>query len=72
MIFSIAWRNVWRNKVRSLVIMAAIALGLTAGIFATAFMVGMMHQRIDKAIKTEISHVQIHHPDFKQSNDTKS
>ncbi|MFC2124172.1 ABC transporter permease [Bacteroidota bacterium] len=72
MIFSIAWRNVWRNKVRSLVIMSAIALGLTAGIFATAFMVGMMHQRIDKAIKTEIAHIQIHNNDFRQSNDIKS
>ncbi len=72
MIFSIAWRNVWRNKVRSLVIMAAIALGLTAGVFSTAFFKGMMDQRIDKAIKTEISHIQIHHPDFKQSNDSKS
>ena len=69
MIFSIAWRNVWRNKIRSLVIMVAVALGLTGGIFATAFMTGMVDQRITKAISTEIAYIQIHHPDFRQSND---
>jgi putative ABC transport system permease protein len=72
MIFSIAWRNVWRNKVRSMILMTAVALGLTAAIISTAFMVGMMYQRIDKAIKTEIAHIQIHNNDFRQSNDTES
>lgn len=69
MILSISWRNVWRNKLRSLIMITAITLGLCAGIFASAFYLGMADQRIEKAIKTEISHVQIHQPEFLQSND---
>ncbi len=47
----------------------AIALGITAGVFITAFYMGMTRQRIDKVIRTEISHIQIHHPEFRQNND---
>ena len=69
MLFSISWRNVWRSKLRSLVMIISIALGLCAGIFMTAFYKGMADQRIDKAIKTEISHIQVHEPGFRQAND---
>jgi putative ABC transport system permease protein len=69
MLFSISWRNVWRNKLRSSVIITAIALGICAGIFSSAFYKGMADQRIEKAIKTEISHIQIHQPKFRQAND---
>ena len=69
MLFSISWRNVWRNKLRSVVMLTAIALGITAGIFMTAFYKGMADQRIAKAIRTEISHIQIHDPGFRQNND---
>jgi putative ABC transport system permease protein len=69
MLFSISWRNVWRNKLRSSVIIIAIALGITAGIFSSAFYKGMADQRIEKAIKTEISHIQIHRAKFLQAND---
>lgn len=69
MLFSISWRNVWRNKLRSSVIITAIALGICAGIFSSAFYKGMADQRIEKAIKTEISHIQIHKPNFRQAND---
>ncbi len=69
MLFSISWRNVWRNKLRSSVIIIAIALGICAGIFSTAFYKGMADQRIEKAIKTEISHIQIHKHTFRQAND---
>lgn len=69
MLFSISWRNVWRNKLRSTVIISAVALGICAGIFSTAFYKGMADQRIDKAIKSEISHIQIHQPEFRQAND---
>ena len=72
MIFSIAWRNIWRNKIRSTVIIIAIALGLAAGVFMTAFFQGMVDQRVEKVIKTEIGHIQIHHNDFRQSNDLNS
>lgn len=69
MIWSISWRNVWRNKLRSTVVIIAIALGLFAGVFTSAFMRGMSEQRIDAAIKTEISHIQIHKPGFTDNFD---
>jgi ABC-type lipoprotein release transport system permease subunit len=49
--------------------MIAIALGLCAGIFSSAFYKGMADQRIEKAIKTETSHIQVHMPKFRQAND---
>jgi len=69
MLFSISWRNVWRNKLRSSVIIVAIALGICAGVFSAAFYQGMADQRIDKVIKTELSHIQLHQPEYRQAND---
>ena len=69
MIFSISWRNVWRSKIRSLVIISAITLGVFAGVYAIAFIIGWVNQRIDNVINTEVSHVQIHHKDFLQTNE---
>lgn len=66
MLIKIAWRNVWRNKVRSGVVIAAIAVGLWAGVFASAFVVGMMNQKIDSIIRMEMSHFQVHHPEFRE------
>ncbi len=65
MLLKIAWRNIWRNKVRSLVVIIAIALGLWAGVFASAFVNGLMQQRVESVIQLEMSHVQIHHPTFR-------
>ncbi len=72
MLFSISWRNIWRNKVRSLVIIFSIALGIFAGVTATAFMKGLVEQRIQKVIKTELSYIQIHKEGFRQNSDFKS
>ena len=69
MIFSVAWRNIWRNKVRSLVVIFAVAIGLYAGVWSAAFMKGMMNQRIDKVIKTELSNIQVHNPDFRKTSE---
>ena len=68
MLFKIAWRNIWRNKTRSIVILVAVAIGLWAGIFLMAFYNGMVEQRIRSAIETEISHIQLHHPDFRKDH----
>jgi len=68
-IWTVSWRNVWRNKLRSLIIITAIAIGVFAGIFTSAFMKGMTDQRIETAIKTEISFIQMHHPKFKEAQD---
>jgi putative ABC transport system permease protein len=69
MLLSISWRNVWRSKLRSGVMTTAIALGVCAGIFSSAFYNGMAVQRIEKGIKTEIGHIQIHRPEFRESNE---
>ncbi len=71
MILAVAWRNIWRSKTRSLVIIVAICLGLASGIFYMAFYKGMVDQRINTAIKTEASHIQIHHKEYLTNPDKK-
>ncbi|MCA6404633.1 MAG: ABC transporter permease [Cytophagales bacterium] len=66
---SLAWRNVWRNKMRSLLIMASMAIGLFAGIFVLALYEGMLRARVRTVIDTEVAHLQIHHPKFKDDYD---
>lgn len=68
MILSIAWRNIWRNKLRSLVVILAVALGLFGTLFMIAISNGMVEQKISESIHNEISHIQIHNPEFIQDN----
>ncbi|WP_276363788.1 FtsX-like permease family protein [Daejeonella sp. H1SJ63] len=65
MILSIAWRNIWRNKVRSITIMLSIALGLFSGLLVLSLYQGMMNSRIRSVIESEVGHIQLHHPKFK-------
>jgi ABC-type lipoprotein release transport system permease subunit len=69
MIWSVSWRNVWRSRTRSLVIISAIALGVFAGVYTIAFMLGWLNQKVDNVIKTEVSHIQIHHADYIQTSE---
>lgn len=69
MIFSIAWKNVWRNKLRSSVVITSIIIGLLGGIFYLAFAKGMVQQQVSSAIQSEISNIQIHHPQFLINNE---
>ena len=71
MLLKIAHRNIWRNKKRSLIIIIAIIIGLWAGIFIMAFYNGMIEQRINAAISSELSHIQIHHPEFRKEFEIK-
>ncbi len=66
MLVKIAWRNIWRNKVRSLVVITAIAMGMWAGTFTSAFYEGMMIQKIDDVIASEMSHFQVHDTNFRE------
>ena len=68
MLFKIAWRNVWRNKARSGVVISSVAIGLFAGMFMMAFSLGIINQEIQVAIETQLSHIQIHQPDFPADN----
>ena len=65
-LIKIAWRNIWRNSVRSLVIATSIVLGLWIGTFVSALYYGMGEDRVNIAIQNELSHIQIHHPKFKE------
>lgn len=72
MLVAIAWKNIWRNKTRSLIIMTSIALGLLGGILASSVSFGMADQMMRSSIRTRISHVQIHTPEFVQNSDLDS
>jgi len=67
MVLSIAWKNIWRNKLRSLIVIAATAIGVAAGTFSAALMFGVATQKINASISNEVSHIQIHNPDFKEN-----
>lgn len=69
MLLKVSWRNIWRNRKRSLIIMAAVTIGISTGIFLMAFYNGMIEQRVSMAIKNEISHLQLHHPEFRKDYD---
>ncbi len=65
MIFLLAWRNIGRNKARSIVIMLSVAIGISAGMGVLALYKGMMKSRIRTVIDSEVGHLQMQHPEFK-------
>ena len=68
-IIHLAWKNVWRSRLRSGIIIGAIAIGLFAGTFITSFMSGWIFNSIVTDIKNQSAYVQIHNPNFIDSND---
>lgn len=64
MLMMISWRNVWRHPARSGVLLGAIIAGLWAGIIVSAWSNGLIDQRINRVIQEELTHLQIHHPDY--------
>mgnify|MGYP000002197331 CR=1 FL=1 len=72
MISSIAWKNIWRNRVRSGVIISAITIGMLAGVFTATFYKGWVNQRLEAGVETEVSHIQIHHPEFGENFELKN
>ena len=71
MLFKVAWRNIWRNRLRSLVVVGAIVIGVISVIFLSGFSIGMGYSYIENAIENEVSHLQIHHPEFKEDKEVK-
>lgn len=69
MLLIIAWRNIWRNRVRSLVVMASIAVGIWAGLAMMSFSFGMYQGHIRNVILYQLSHLQLHHPEFRYEMD---
>ena len=71
MLIILAWRNIWRKRVRSLVVVIAIMMGLWAGAFIIGYGYGMIDQRMRDAIDNEVSHLQVHQPDFEVDYEVK-
>ena len=70
-VIKIAWRNIWRNKLRSLTVIISMILGLFSGLFAVSMMLGLNDQRMNSAVNSYLSHIQIHHPSFNKNFDIK-
>jgi len=51
--------------------MTSIVLGIWAGTFIMSFSWGMTSQYVNLAIKQEISHIQLHQPDYKKDKNIK-
>lgn len=64
-IIKIAWRNIWRNRLRSLVVIGSIVIGIWAGVYVSGFSYGLNEQRTESVIDERISHIQVHHPQWK-------
>lgn len=64
MLIKISWRNIWRNRTRSLVIIVALVIGLMGGVFSAAMRFGAEAQQFEETIEYQISHIQVHHPEF--------
>jgi ABC-type lipoprotein release transport system permease subunit len=63
-LINISWRNIWRHPARSSVLIAAIVAGLWAGVVTVGLINGLMLQRIDYLIESEVTHAQVHNPEF--------
>lgn len=50
---------------------SSIIIGIWAGIFILSFSWGMYKNNINESVYRQLSHIQIHNPDFKQENDPK-
>jgi len=70
-LIKIAWRNIWRNKLRSSLVIMSIVLGIWAGLFIMAMTLGLNEQRMNGAVNTYLSHIQIHNPKFQDDPNLK-
>lgn len=51
--------------------MGSVVLGLWAGAFIIAYVFGMIEQRLRDAVENEVSHIQLHHPEFEKNNEVR-
>ncbi len=68
-LIKIAWRNIWRNTSRSVILILAIVFGLVGGNFIVSIYLGLIQQNFRDTIERQISHIQIHDPDFVKDNE---
>ena len=70
-LIKISWRNIWRNKLRSLVVIISIVFGLLGGIIIIAMSYGLNEERMNNAVDTYLSHIQIHNILFSEDYNIK-
>lgn len=71
MILKIAWLNIWRSPLRSFVVLGSVMIGVWALISLLSFSFGMVKSYVNNAIRIQTSHIQIHHPAFKEDQEVK-
>lgn len=71
MLLKLSWKNIWRSRLRSLVVIGSIIMGIWAMIFGNGFMNGFIVSYMANAINHDISHIQVHHPDFNRDQEVK-
>ena len=71
MLSKIAWRNVWRSPGRTGTIILAVTVGVASLIFLMGFINGFTASYVDNAINTDYSHIQLHHPKYKDDSEIK-
>lgn len=71
MLLKLSWKNIWRSKLRSLVVIGSIIMGIWAMIFGNGFMNGFIVSYMANSINHDISHIQVHHPEFKRDQEVK-
>ena len=70
-LIKISWRNIWRNKLRSLVVIFSIVFGLLGGIIIIAMSYGLNEERMNNAVDTYLSHIQINNNLFSEDYNIK-
>ena len=70
-LIKISWRNVWRSKLRSLVVILSVVFGILGGIIMIAMSYGLNEERMNNAVETYLSHIQIHNKLFREDYNIK-
>ena len=70
-LLKISWRNVWRSKLRSLVVILSVVFGILGGIIMIAMSYGLNEERMNNAVETYLSHIQIHNNLFREDYNIK-
>lgn len=65
----LAWRNILRNKRRTIIASIAIGVGLASMILTDGIMIGMKDNLVDSATSTLLGEAQIHHKEFRHTQD---
>jgi len=70
-LLKISWRNVWRSKLRSFVVILSVVFGILGGIIMIAMSYGLNEERMNNAVETYLSHIQIHNNSFREDYNIK-